>query len=568
MPLDFVYHQCYRNFVWSNEDRSLTVRLWASKGSLASVSCVFGNKQDFDHCQRAPMRLAYSDGIIDCFEGNLKMEDRRYAYYFVLTGKDNTRWVYTSMGLEPETAKVDSLGSLFQFCYLFDREIPLIPTLATSKGVVYQIFPDRFDIGEPTKPCMAQKSLAIGETPTYRSFFGGDLKGIQNRLDYLKDLGVSVVYLTPIFKSESNHRYDVLDYRTVDPRLGGDKALTDLVDAIHAKGMAIVLDEVFNHASFHHPYFQDAMQKGKESPYWEYFMIHGDKVDVQAKNYETFASVSGMPKWDTSNPKVIKTLTDDIVMVTEKFHIDGWRFDVADEISHYLWESIHDALKAIDPKMILIGEDWLPSENYLDGHQMDGVMNYQFRKIALDLFASSSITAKQAADRLNALLMRYAWPNTLSMFNLLSSHDTPRFHTLCVDDKGNRTLAALAFGVLYPGLFMAYYGDELEMDGGKDPDNRRPIDWASNAFHGSFFNAYRKILGLAKESAKADGSVSICEKDGLLWMVRFDESESLTYVYNPSHKAASTIGIQGDLILSNGYAAHALMPHGFAIWRK
>lgn len=553
--MDYVFHYLYKNFVWSNEDGSITVRLFSFKDSLKDAKVIFGPKLGWGVRERysQQMEKVLSNSSFDVHEATLRMKDRRFIYYFeVLSSKDGKTHLFTSKGLIESSSKEEPIFFGFQFCHVFEGEKTIIPSLAKKKGAVLQIFPDRFAIGDSKKPAMKKATLKIGDTPTYTSFFGGDIKGILDKLDYIQSLGVSTIYLTPIFKSATYHRYDVEDYTKIDERLGGDTAFKRLVNQIHKKGMSIICDAVFNHTSYKSPLFQDVLKNGRKSKYYDFYFCDGDP-SFDKGNYLMFGTTKEMPKLNSENPKVIDYCVKAITRMTKKFAIDGWRFDVADEVSHFFWENIHYALRKIDPGMILIGEDWMPSENYLEGNQFDGVMNYQCREIMLDLFANKTINAAKAKERMISLLMRYSWNQDLSMLNLLSSHDTPRFKTL-VDGDERRVLAALLLTVSYPGLFMSYYGDELSMEGGADPLNRRPIDWEKVEEHKEFASFYRQILSLKEKEEYLTGRISIESQGDLLVVTRFLPSGIHDYVsvVNTSESPCK-VKVDGEVLFSHSF---------------
>lgn len=213
----------------------------------------------------------------------------------------------------------------------------------------------------------------------------------------------------------------------VDSQFGTNEDLHRLIDQAHAKGIRIVLDAVFNHCSEELSQFQDVLKRGKESPYYDWFVIYGDKPDPQAGNYEMFASCTYMPKFNTSNPEVQKYLCDIGCHYVEKYGIDGWRLDVSDEVSHDLWRAFRKAVKGCNAECIIIGENWHDASNYLRGDQYDSIMNYAFTKACLDYFAAGAANAEQTAWKLNDILARNTDTVNSMMLNLLDSHDTHRF---------------------------------------------------------------------------------------------------------------------------------------------
>ena len=200
------------------------------------------------------------------------------------------------------------------------------------------------------------------------------------------------------------------------------------MEKVHARGMKLVLDAVFNHCSENLSQFQDVLKNGRGSKYFDWFVIRGDKISEARDNYETFAACDYMPKFNTSNPEVQRYLLDIAVHYIREYDIDGWRLDVSDEISHYFWRKFREEVKAAKKDAVIIGENWHDANSNLRGDQYDSIMNYAFTKACLDFFATDSINAEQLVWRLNGLLMRNSSTVNQMMLNLLDSHDTHRFY--------------------------------------------------------------------------------------------------------------------------------------------
>ncbi|MBC7099193.1 glycoside hydrolase family 13 protein, partial [Candidatus Bipolaricaulota bacterium] len=224
-------------------------------------------------------------------------------------------------------------------------------------AVFYQIFPDRFRNGDPRNDPPGARPW--GELPDRTSFFGGDLWGILEKLDYLEDLGITALYLTPIFEAPTNHKYDTEDYFQVDPAFGGNEALQELVRALHARGMRIVLDGVFNHCGERHPFFQDVLRQGRASPYWDWFTVYGERILRDPEpNYACFAGVPSMPEWNHANPKVREYLLSVVRHWLLEYEIDGWRLDTGDYLSPDFVRELYHAAKGINPEAYIVGEVW------------------------------------------------------------------------------------------------------------------------------------------------------------------------------------------------------------------
>ena len=334
------------------------------------------------------------------------------------------------------------------------------------------------------------------------------------------DLGVNVLYMTTVFCSPTNHKYEIIDYENVDPAFGGNKALEDLIEDAHTLGIKVILDGVFNHCSCRHPYFVDALEKGKASPYYDWFFWNEDG------SYLTFGCVKTMPKLNTGNPKVIKYFSDVAVMWMRDYGADGWRLDVSDEISHKFLRHFREAVMGQNPEAIIIGEDWHRAVRYLNGDEYDGIMNYGVTKACLDLLAFKTIDSKAFRDRIVRLYHTYSIAANQKMLNLLGSHDTDRFLTRVKGDSNRfRTAAAIMF--FYPGIPCVYYGDEIGMEGGYDPDCRRTFDWNEKNWDSETRNLIRQLMKLKKEPALSVGTFGVDEADGIITFTRKADEQIL-----------------------------------------
>lgn len=348
-------------------------------------------------------------------------------------------------------------------------------------AVFYQIFPDRFCNGDPgNDPPNAEP---WGAAPTFRNFMGGDLQGILDKLDYLGDLGISALYLTPIFTSASNHKYDIIDYFAVDPHFGGIALLRKLVDSCHKRGIRVILDAVFNHCSNLHPHFLDVKEHGKRSRYWDWFYIKKWPIpDRFAKHkdalewYDCWWGFHTLPKLNFTNPEVEKYFLDVATFWLREAHTDGWRLDVPNEVIQAFWPKFRQAVKSVNPEAYIVGEIWEDASPWLMGDQFDAVMNYRFQKTLLGYFAEETLDTRSFDHTLRQIMLDYPEQATAVMLNLLGSHDTARPMTAAKGDvESLKLMAAMQF--TFEGAPCIYYGDEIGMEGGKDPDCRCCYPW-------------------------------------------------------------------------------------------
>jgi glycosidase len=343
-------------------------------------------------------------------------------------------------------------------------------------AVFYQIFPERFANGDKRND--PPKVQAWGGTPENGNYFGGDLQGVMDKLPYLKDLGVNTLYFNPIFAASSNHKYNTRDYRTIDPQFGDNALFKRLVTAAHAQGMKVVLDGVFNHTGDDHYMFQDAEKNGPKSKFWNFYTINGFPIVRDPKpNYNAWWGFSTLPQLKAKdNPEVQSFLLDTVAEWT-KTGIDGWRLDVPNEIdSDHFWQRFRSTVKGINPNAYIVGEIWTDGRRWLQGDQFDAVTNYLFREQMINYFAKGNINTDQVDANLAGIRNLYNPETNNVMFNMLSSHDVPRFLSEAGGDESAMRLAT-TFQMTYLGAPVVYYGDEVGMSGAKDPDNRRCFPW-------------------------------------------------------------------------------------------
>ena len=387
-------------------------------------------------------------------------------------------------------------------------------------AIFYQIFPDRF--------CRSGRYKAIGKfvewgsKPTRENMFGGNLAGIYDKLDYIASLGVNAIYLCPIFKSNSNHRYHTVDYFEIDPVLGTLKDFDKLVRKAHKLGLRVILDGVFNHCSRGFFQFNSLMELGKNSPYVDWFHVHGWPLHAYSgkPNYDCWWGYPALPKFNTDNPDVREYLFS-VGEYWMKRGIDGWRLDVPNEIDDdSFWQEFRRRIKAINPEAYIVGEIWDEPSRWLQGDQFDGVMNYPLRRAVLAyLFEEKPIDLAEFAKRLREAFPegRFGVP-----MNLLGSHDTIRLESLPCSNL-QRVKLALSILFFLPGAPCVYYGDEIGMEGGKDPDNRRSFPWdkLSEGQNKPIYSYVKELIELRKKNrVLRDGTLEISCNSGCMNIVR------------------------------------------------
>lgn len=494
-------------------EKEIVLRLRTARDDMKSVQVIYESKYIFGtKQQKALMTKEYTSELYDYYRICLKLKDTRLAYVFLVNDGEKS-YFFSEDGITDTYDYTLGYYNFFQYPYINQADI--MEQVAWMKDAIfYQIFVDRFHMGDTAKDT-SYINCSWGDIPTPKTFAGGDLKGITQKLDYIKATGCNAIYLTPVFRSISNHKYDISDYYRVDEHFGSNEDLRELVQEAHKRGMRLVMDAVFNHCSDRMMQFQDVLENGRESSYYNWFFINGDKPDQKSMNYETFAACEYMPKLNTSNMEVQKFLMDIGCYYIQEYDIDGWRLDVSDEVSHDFWRNFRKAIKGCKKDAVIIGENWHDAYSNLRGDQYDSIMNYAFTKASLDYFAKETFDAQRLAWKLNDLLMRNSDTVNSMMLNLLDSHDTHRFFSE-VGESRFKMKAALCLLYLFPGAPCIFYGTEILMPGGYDPDCRRCMDWEKANIYGEFSDIYEllnRLSILRKRYIMTEGKVRIYALD-------------------------------------------------------
>lgn len=435
-----------------------------------------------------------------------------------------------------------------------------------KNAVFYQIFPDRF--ARSQKPPSRRKYNLTFEPweamPTFQGYKGGDLWGVIEQLDYLRDLGINAIYFTPIFQSASNHRYHTHDYYQIDPLLGGNEAFSAMLEAAHRHEIKVVLDGVFNHASRGFFFFHDILENGSYSPWVDWFKIEGWPLapydGEKPANYVSWVGNRALPQFNHDNADV----REYIMQIGEywlKQGIDGWRLDVPFEVTTPgFWQEFRDRVKGVNPNAYIVGEVWEDSRQWLDGTQFDGVMNYLFTAPTIAFTAGDRVIMEMVEDRsyepypalnaegyaqkIQALLDLYPWEIQLTQLNLLASHDTARLGSIANGDRDSVKLATLLL-LTYPGAPSIYYGDEVGLPGGLDPDARRGFPMEKE-WDMDIFNCHKDLIALRHaHPALRTGSYKVLYAEGHLYVFAriLGSSEVIVAVNSDTESASATVEI-------------------------
>ncbi len=535
-----IFHRPIDQFAYLINSDTLHIRLQTKKNDVSSVQLIFGdpyiNVDGKWQYQTLHMSLAGNDQLFDYWHVYVKPPHKRIRYGFHLKSEQE-EITYTEKGFF-ESVPLDC-SYYFSFPYLHENGL-FNPPAWVKQTIWYQIFPERFANGNPENdPNLA---LAWGsEEPKVDNFFGGDLEGVLEHLDYLEDLGITGIYFTPVFKAPSNHKYDTIDYFEIDPHFGTKDTLKQLIHACHKRNIRVMLDAVFNHSGYYFPPFQDVLMHGEHSRYKDWF--HSNSFPLQGgerPNYETFGFVESMPKLNTTNPEVKQYLLDVATYWIKEFNIDGWRLDVANEVDHPFWREFRQTVKQIKPDLYILGEIWHDSISWLRGDQFDAVMNYPFTINALKLLASETMNAQQFVEEMTSVYHNYPTLVFQSTFNLIGSHDIPRVLTECRDDIAKSKLLH-AILLTFPGSPCIYYGDEIGLTGGMDPGCRKCMIWEESEQNLNLRSEIKQLISLRKQEPLLanDGQfefIQSLDNKALVAYRIFNEQQAIYIFINPTNQ--------------------------------
>jgi cyclomaltodextrinase len=540
MEYSAIFHDMDKRFCYAIDKDLFVIRVQVKKDDMKEVILHYEDKyipiERKDTRMTLPMKKVATSQFHDYYEAQLQMHLICLRYFFEFTDMQGEKVYYGNYEFDKEC--ITNRDRMFDCPQnLREEEMFEVPQWAANK-VVYQIFPSRFAATQPV-----DKKLWYKAPITPMDDLHGNLRGIIEHLDYIKDLGIDVVYLTPIFKSNSCHKYDTIDYYQVDPSFGTTEDLKELVQKSHERGMKVVLDAVYNHSGREFFAFQDILEKGEKSKYLDWYFI--DELPPRGEwgeipNFKCFGYYGGMPKLNLKNPEVEKYITDVACYWIKECDIDGWRLDVGDEISHFFWKNFRKAIKAVKKDMLIIGEIWHYAGDFLEGDEWDTVMNYPFYLNLIDLLADEKINVSQFVQNLGYLKGRLNKKCYPLMWNLIDSHDTARFLHLCHDNKKKQHLAA-AFQLLLPGMPMVYYGDEYAMPGANDPDCRRGMYWDEEYQDKEMYNWYKKLMQVRKTHAcivEGEMIETIANDDeDTIVMIRKNGEETIAMLFNCGNSA-------------------------------
>lgn len=553
-----------------------SARLWLRADVDAPVEAVFLRACPDGEEAIVAMEPAGVEGVCRWWQASLRLTMRRTGYRFLLRTREGNRW-YNAAGVwlhNPTDAN--------DFVLLAGYEAPDW----VRDSVFYQIFPDRFADGDPANNVGNGEYLCYGRPVAARpwgapprkghgacEFYGGDLQGIVERLDYLQDLGVTALYLNPIFTAPSSHKYDVADYTRVDPHFGGNAALAGLRAALSARAMRLVLDIVPNHCGSTHPWFQAALADPR-APEAEFFTFHH-----HPDQYECWLGVRSLPKLNYRSERLRELMYagPDALMrrwMRPPYSIDGWRIDVANmlgrqgpwNLGHKLGRGIRRAVKNENPAAYLLGEHFFDGTPHLQGDELDATMNYQGFTFPVWNWLGGGgapqpwsdphpLPTAALAAQLTAFRAAIPWQIAVQQFNLLGSHDTPRVRTVLEHDP-RRLRVAVTLLFTYPGAPCVYYGDEVGLAGNGDPECRRTMPWDEREWDHDVRAFYQRLARLRRASpALREGGFQLLYASG----------HTLAYLRETPDERLIIVARRGDDGLAHLPVRHGGLPDGIRL---
>lgn len=569
-----VLHIPLSEYAFAESEHTLVIRIRVKKGDLSACILYYADrvckKTPIEFCE-IPMQICASDMYFDYYEAKIESAYQRTCYYFKLIKEQDWTLYYADRFTKSladsfvDKQIIDGRSEYYQYPFIMKEEIPDVPEWFKT-AVVYNIFPDSFASGKNRlEKNESEKSLEDGRI--CRARLGGTLKGITENLDYIQEMGFTCIYLNPIFVGGEYHKYDVLDYYHIDPCLGTEDDFEELVGILHKRGMKIIIDGVFNHCSWKFFAFEDVVEKGKNSRYckWFYnleFPVCRPQTENEIPNYTCFAYERKMPKLNTAEREVQMYFSDVAAYWIEKYHIDGWRLDVANEIDRNFWRTFRRAVKKADPNAVLIGEVWENAQVWLKGDAFDSTMNYEFRRICKEYFAAENPDTVLAACQFEQMRLRYPTNIVNGQLNLLDSHDVPRFLSLCGGDLEKWKLACVLL-MLLPGVPSLFYGDELGIMGITEAEYRKEMPWKKTSLLCDFI---KELIEIRKKyiDSKTDyrPDWKWIEK-GVFAFRRKNKDGELAVRINPRNaqalpeekvkKVLLTAGYENGVIQKNGY---------------
>ncbi len=567
-----IYHSPTPKDIVRIDSNHLSLILQTRAHDVESCSILSSDGQDVG------MHRISSDPLTELWRGTVALTSDVPLHYCFVIRDASTKIIYGKVGVEKLSQQVHWFSCNW-------KAIPLPnPPAWVRNAVFYQIFPDRFANGDASNDGPGAEPWLT--PPTHTNRMGGDLQGVLEHWSYLKRLGINAIYFNPLFAADSNHGYDTSDYLHVDPRFGTNALLKEVISRAHENGWHVILDGVFNHTGVHTRWFKSIVKLGPRSPFTKWYFINHYPVHVKEgeKSYVSWFGVPTLPKLNLDNPPTRKFILHVADYWIHYAAADGWRLDAADQIDPAFWTVFRKSVKRTDPDAFIMGEVWGDAHTWMQGNMWDSVMNYPWRQAVLDFFSTQKLTPTQFDEKLKTVRDNYPTASLNVMFNLLGSQDTVRLATL-FKGKSAQQNQAIIFQFTYPGVPSIYYGDEVGMQGGADPDDRRCMNWDPAIWNRSLLSLYKALIALRKmHPVLCEGTYQTLIKDDTHHLFGFKRSLKGQYVivmfnlsnvarsvklsrYNTTRKpVAAWLNTGASIQSSRQYLTITIPAHGSAVY--
>ena len=569
MNLEGIIHRCAYTDCYARNENELVINIRTNK-DITAVNLIHEDPYINGASGRRPWygkraSMNVSMELKECMIWTLVVSPKfkRLQYYFEIIQNNEKRnlfedGLYTDGEMEMEGI----IKQYFKYAWMNSSDLYQAPEWVEDT-IWYQIIPDRFCRIPDSSNQKQFSNWNVTKDMKYNETYGGNFRGIISRLTYLRDLGINGIYLTPIFQSPSDHKYNTTDYQRIDVDFGTEEIFRELVDTAHNLGIKVMIDAVFNHSGRGFFAWKDVVKNKRASKYYDWFFIQEDD------SYFSFAFVDEMPKLNTNNTEVADYLCKVCKEWIEKWDIDGIRFDVGNEISHSFIKRLHRELKLMKPDLFLLGEIWHDSIQWLQGDEYDSVMNYPFMESLNNFFVNKNLDSKDFMYIMNRCYSLYMSQVNRVLFNFLDSHDVGRVYSRC--DNIDSFFQQLAVLVTMPGTPCIYYGTEIAMEGKCGPYNRKPMPWEEIdcGKYDSIIEEVQSLIRIRKKYMALKGSEIQWNntKGRLISYVRPGDVTIEVYINAGEQQVPIDLWEQ-NIIFERGYMDQMLLAGGVLIVRR
>lgn len=580
MKLEGILHRCGAADCYARNEKELVINIKTNK-EITSVVLV----QEDPYVNGISGRIPWT-GVPQIMQLSLEQKEyfvwtavvspkfKRLQYYFeVISGEEKRILMEDGIYTEQELLLDGLMKQYFKYAWMNPSDLYRAPQWVENT-FWYQIIPDRFcRIAQASD----NRKLADWENTAdmeYNQFYGGNLRGITSKLPYLYALGINGIYLTPIFESPSDHKYNTTDYLKISSDFGTDRDFRELVEKAHASGIKVMIDAVFNHCGCDFFAWKDVIKHGKASRYYDWFFIQKENFGGEEKTkdgrYFSFAFEAQMPKLNTNHPEVAGYFCRVCKEWIAKWDVDGIRFDVGNEIAHSFIRRLREELKAVKPELFLLGEIWHDAGPWLGGEEYDSVMDYPYMETIHNFFVNKGWSARDFMYQMNRCYSLYTSMVNRVLFHFLDSHDVGRVFSRC----GNEDVffQQMALLVTMTGTPCILYGTEIAMEGKCGPYNRKPMAWdkLQNGEPGQIYQEVRALIWLRR---KYNDTLKKCDirwqiiKKRFLCYERPGEDTIAVYL-NAEKEPWQLPPFEGEILYARKYSEKVLAPDGTLIVRR